>query len=129
MAAVTARVSSRLADREYSTNEQTFEIERGSSKDQVEEMVRLAKLVADVADATFGTTGSAPADQGRLEQALGENKLLLKHCASLQRENQYKTLYLAKLRELVGESAYDGLRKEVEGSKDWLSVGTHSKTE
>lgn len=129
MAAVTARVSSRLADREYSTNEQTFSIDQGASREQVEEMVKLAKLVSVVADETFATVPVDKADASELAQAKGENKILLRHCAELQRENQYKTLYLSKLKEHVGEEKFKEISKQVEGSHDWLSVGTHSKAE
>lgn len=123
MGAVTARVSTRLANREYSTNEQSFTVEPGSDRATVEETLALAKLVADVADATFGfqeeSTGSA--------QQEGELKLLRQHCAKLQEENQRKTLMLSRMRTEVGEAKFSELAKEVEGSSDWSSVGSHSK--
>lgn len=125
MGAVTARVSTRLANREYSTNEQSFTIEPGSDRTKVEETLALAKLVADVADATFGPL-DLPSDEPSEQQA-GEIKLLRQHCAKLQEENQRKTLMLSAAKSALGEAAWTTLASAVEGSGDWLSVGSHSK--
>jgi hypothetical protein len=127
MTAVNARVSSRLADREYSTNEQSFTVPTGSTPDEVKEAMKLAKLVADIADETFSLSLSSGSSNAASEQCKGENKLLLQHCAKLQQENQYKTLYLAKLKEYVGTEKFEEIAKLTEGSKDWSSVGSHSK--
>lgn len=127
MTAVNARVSSRLADREYSTNEQSFTVPAGSTPEEVKEAMRLARLVADIADETFALAVSGDKSEAASEQSKGENKLLLQHCAKLQQENQYKTLLISKLKEYVGSKEFEEIFKATEGSKDWASVGSHSK--
>lgn len=126
MTAINARMSSRLADREYSTNEQSFTVPTGSTPEEVKEAMKLAKLVADIADETFSLSLQSGSNIAS-EQCKGENKLLLQHCAKLQQENQYKTLYLSKLKEYVGAEKFEEIAKLTEGSKDWVSIGTHSK--